>query len=121
MRDDKVTPGPWHVHEGGNFVRVAADGYEEFVERESYLGGPLCIANVAYGQADDVWTEEGHRHALTNARLISAAPELLAALKTVADDVCGMACPSVWKTGQRPPHSNKCEQVRAAIAKAEGR
>lgn len=55
-----------------------------------------------------------------NARLIAAAPELLAALRMVADEVC------CFEDGPRPysgdsylPEKFK-DAIRAAIAKAEG-
>lgn len=44
--------GPLHVYRGGNFVRIGAEGYDEYVEKESYLGGPLCIAEVRADRED---------------------------------------------------------------------
>ena len=55
------------------------------------------------------------------ARLIAAAPELYEALAAVAEDVCSLTCPSVWKTSEGPqPHSDKCKAARSALAKAKG-
>ena len=47
-----------------------------------------------------------------NARLIAAAPEMLAALKG-----CGCIC---YSEVAGPPHDERCDAVEAAIAKAEG-
>ena len=60
-----------------------------------------CVAKTH----DARWTSISLDEGAANARLIAAAPELLAALKTVLRDGCGG-----WD-----------EMVRAAIAKAEGK
>ncbi|MBI3654135.1 MAG: hypothetical protein HY231_24145 [Acidobacteria bacterium] len=62
----------------------------------------------------------GGSRALADARLLAAAPELLEALERSAESLCSFLCPSVKKTGEPWPHSQECEQVRAAIAKARG-
>jgi hypothetical protein len=43
---------------------------------------------------------------------------LLKAADAIKDDVCGLLCPSQWKTGERPPHHPKCVELRAAISEA---
>ena len=78
------TPGPWTVH------------YEPNARDEPGATFVLLEANDRFD------TNEA------NARLIAAAPELLAALKAID---ASPACPS----------KKKREQVRAAVAKAEGR
>lgn len=45
--------------------------------------------------------------------------DLLAILKDAQEDTCSLHCPSVWKTGERRPHSEKCQRVGAAIAELE--
>ncbi len=45
--------------------------------------------------------------------------DLLATLKEAQEDTCSLHCPSVWTTGQRPPHSEKCQRISAAIAEIE--
>src|SRR5262249_20196570 len=76
-----ATPGPWHVYRGGNFTKIAPEGYDELVERTHYLGGAIC-------KLDD-WTGEEHRHdaphVLPTAHLIAAAPELLAENKKLRE------------------------------------
>lgn len=49
-----------------------------------------------------------------NARLIAAAPELLAALKLCADKL------AMWPEGSNPEFFPSLKSARAAIAKAEG-
>ena len=85
--DAKHTPGPWAV--GGRLVIA-----------EKY--GSVCA--VDDGQSDYV----------ANARLIAAAPELLAALKAITDEL------GVPDPGYPAPVANAAEIARAAIAKAEG-
>jgi hypothetical protein len=40
--------------------------------------------------------------------------EIYEALTIASEVVCELRCPSVWKTGQRPPHSEECKKVHAA-------
>ena len=94
------TPGPWEAVENGG--RLATDVF----------AGDLQIADCDWpqGELDGVTLE-------SNARLIAAAPSLLAALKEVLAHVEDMDAPRV---------GNQCtlchtyrEIVRAAIARAE--
>lgn len=61
-------------------------------------------------------------HALSQAeRIRRAAPELLRLLIQAQPHVCSLLCPSVWKTGEpEPPHSDLCNEINAAIARARG-
>lgn len=44
---------------------------------------------------------------------------LMKAADAVKDDVCGILCPSQWKTAEgRPPHHPKCAELRAALNEA---
>lgn len=128
----RPTPGPWHVHEGGNHVYVGADGYNEYIEREGYLGGPLCVAEVNYKATEDHSAD--HDKAMANGRVIAAAPDLLSALKALkleclADHLnpCWDNRPSDkpglhWGSEDGAPvlACSSCN-ARAAIAKAEDR
>jgi len=98
------TPGPWHVSKAFVCREIRADD------------GPF-IASVY-----DHTMTYGERNA--NARLIAAAPALLAALQTLHDDVIRHGCTEgdgdAWLAAfQRLMTS--MEAAGAAIAKAEGR
>jgi hypothetical protein len=84
------TPGPWQVTESGNVAGPTRSfGSQGWV-------GRICLANVMTG---DVEVKAA------NARLIAAAPDLLAACEEALDEDSGLACAG---------------QLRAAIAKARG-
>lgn len=42
--------------------------------------------------------------------------ELEAALREAQADVCSLHCPSTWRTGEKQPHSDKCQAIAAALA-----
>lgn len=91
------TPGPWKAEDDGREVVVYA------------VEGSCRVASIELDNLDD------RSHALRDARLIAAAPDLLAALKRVGcqeEGMCGIA----------PEHfpDGRCF-VCAAIAKAEGK
>ena len=98
----KPTPGPWDVQIScKEFVPVSQGGGERVTiwagsgsDRER-----VCTAT----RLDDVATTKA------NARLIAAAPELLAALEEVAAGYCGDFGPAHIST-----------RIRAALAKARG-
>lgn len=73
-----------------------------------------CVVAAAISARDESYTcGEGISDPATlaaNARLIAAAPDLLAALEALVD---GCECP-----GGR--HDHECTQARAAIARAKG-
>ena len=82
-KQKKHTPGPWRVEMNGNYMRL-------------YMPEPGLKGDVARGYVGEA-----------NARLIAAAPELLAALRLVlAHD--GVLTGADWTA------------IRAAIARAEG-
>jgi hypothetical protein len=110
MTDAKHTPGPWHIgrendHSADRWKRNA-----EWARVRDEAGG--LIAEIA-----SVHPKGGRKSCdfdieAANARLIAAAPDLLAALKAVEND-CMDRCDSLlWGAiGTR---------IRAAIAKATG-
>lgn len=112
------TPGPWkvagscHVHQNyiGQWYHVA-----HVTTADDYHPTP-CIADVC--NRDDYHDSERAAHRpsgeqLANARLIAAAPELLALLTEVADHVA--------KYGGVTRSADKLwSRVNAAIAAAEG-
>jgi hypothetical protein len=107
------TPGPWVVHADGVLVLGAGPKRQAIVDCETSASPNL---------------PQAERKA--NARLIAAAPELLAALKSLeADmdraggDACGMPeCPWCKAGPSGDEHRGDCELLaaRAAIAKAGG-
>lgn len=103
--DDEVkhTAGPWAYKRADH----PTDGEYDFAVR----AGGKVIAE-AFGRVDH--GEAGKRPAEANARLMAAAPELLAALKAFAE--ASEEFPSLLE-----PLSDLVDDARAAIAKAEGR
>ena len=94
----KHTPGPWEVHSN-----IGKKGELGIVAESA-----PCV--IAHGMSEKHWPEI----AQANAALIAAAPEMLEALKTLADYVFREEskqniCSSAWM------------DARKAIAKAEGR
>jgi len=91
------TPGPWHV---------GSDGPDpDIYDAEGYC----VVYQVCSGAHDE--NDDGR----TNAALIAAAPDLLAALEAITKthaDACGF---SDWE-----PATDVIERARAAIAKARG-
>ena len=46
--------------------------------------------------------------------------DLIATLRQAHEDTCSLHCPSVWKTADgRPPHSERCQAVEAAIGQVK--
>lgn len=89
------TPGPWVID--GNRIRT------DYIRFEGAVRG-VCVAQVDKAGV-------GTPQAEANARLMAAAPELLAALKDI------LACPN-W----HPEFSGSLwNNAVAAIARAEGR
>lgn len=100
------TPGPWKVEDDGREVVVYA------------VEGSCRVASIELDNLDD------RSHALRDARLIAAAPDLLAACRLLLDserslgDLCAGGCrPGINQ------HTQGCAVAvaSAAIAKAEGK
>jgi hypothetical protein len=113
------TPGPWSV---GHVIKLSRSGINNIVDWNELpvfvgapgvsggQGNPICIVHMGGPGA----TSNDSESLATNARLIAAAPELLAACKAI-DAHLGTTFPP-YEEGQSP-----YDKVRAAIAKAEGR
>ena len=86
------TPGPWHVYisPGGWQTCVCAEDGSIITRMGNYSGSPV----------------------LANAHLIAAAPDLLAALRSLCSEFYMMMNPSLLPSAYRA--------ACAAIAKAEG-
>jgi len=101
----KHTPGPWTV------------------------GGPVAYGRDILG-ADDIWVGNAHgphdgkggfptdTELEVNARLIAAAPELLAALEDTMCRVCDLYIGEPERDGEEPCYM--CAKARAAVTKARG-
>lgn len=92
MSETKFTPGPWKV------------------ENSIYEHMHSEIASVASGSERGIAQVWKHPNAMTDARLIAAAPEMLEALKAIYE----------WQSGSLLLSTELWEQMRHAIAKAEG-
>jgi hypothetical protein len=97
------TPGPWRIPGANIFRVVAPDAPHQ--NKPSGMCPPYAWAVVCETDPESV----GGPQAAANARLISAAPDLLAACRSVLEMLGSDA--HCYKTG---------ELAKAAVAKAEG-
>lgn len=108
------TPGPWNLHahyDGAPMAVERADG-SAFVAWDLYIAhGDKVIADVIARTGYCGWPHVDNACEMkANARLIAAAPELLAALREVVQNE------AAWR--EMPPGFRR--DASAAIAKAEG-
>lgn len=106
------TPGPWKADEG-------------HTNDPSICGAWGCIRGSKDYILADVYadTEELGREALSNARLMSAAPDLLALAKQYASECSqcnGKGKVALWLSLSEVD-CEECSDIRAVIAKAEGK
>lgn len=99
------TPGPWRVDPDYTGDVQSADGATEIAISWTVKHSGCQHTNPANVPSDDV--------AIANARLIAAAPEMLAALVNLVE-----FCEEVFV---KPNENDDLAFARAAIAKAEGR
>lgn len=97
------TQGPWFVHRKPGFSRL-------FIGSDSYDVAELCHAGFESAE-------------YSNAALIAAAPELLAALKRLLSLMPGQVWNemAVHATGGPDEVNQAADMAAAAISKAEGR
>ena len=100
---ERHTPGPWHIQYIGDECYVESDG--EFICDMQFSECELV------GKVSDAAVDEVRGKVLANARLIAAAPELLAALEHAHKEIIGTS----HKAGSFPGHCYMC----TAIAKAK--
>ncbi len=98
----KHTPGPWKYNANGEvFSPDGTDGDDTLI----------CVVGASSGFRSHAYNRIGGKAVADHARLIAAAPDLLASLRDMVryDDL--------------PPAEQQpaVERARAAIAKAEGR
>jgi len=103
------TPGPWTLND-----RLNSEG------RLAVCQDGVAVALVcARGSSPASGPQYFEREA--NARLIAAAPELLAALRGLARGAPAYPCFCQVATGKATAHTHRCVAAVDAIAKAEGR
>ena len=98
------TPGPWRQDEPGSLLVIAGEGKS----KDDIVAG--CWGH----------SEQRYAEGVANARLISAAPEMLAALQAEIDTHGHLSGRCAVPAGANGCTA-RCEGVRAAVAKAEGR
>lgn len=122
MNNTLHTGGPWAIHtcnENGPFL----DSFFLSTTAQTWDGNEceriICRFPTGTGQFSDIGREN-----LANAHLISAAPDLLSALESLAVWYNGEPCfCHVHGDSERArytPHDSYCDKARAAIAKAKG-
>lgn len=116
MSDAKHTPGPWTQWK--DHAAVFA-GVEEN-ERGTLSGKHLV--EICRCEGDDVGEDddEGEAIAKANARLIAAAPDLLAACEAHHEYMLDLCGGKVDTSALHPNAIANWESIRAAIAKAKG-
>ena len=110
MNNIEHTPGPWHRADKGDLGRIFAEGLNQ---RE----GIIC--NVSIGFKDsDIWD--------ANCHLIAAAPDMLAALRSLRNEITGVWGAFAHEIRASISNTNyqvmldKLDAANSVIAKAEG-
>lgn len=93
------TPGPWTVHDWASDLRVQGANGETVVILRTQTG-------------------DGYQQYLANARLIAAAPALLAALKRAERSLQALGAGKPWTAVETRAAA---EEARAAIHAAKGK
>lgn len=117
MSDTIYTPGPWYLA-GGPGKRG-----------ERYLGTPaICLAVVQPNATGEGGAASEEEEVEANAKLIAAAPDLLAALVRLLDEQCPFTCDTddcdCGEHGNgRDDAGNVCAHIQAAraIARVRGK
>jgi len=108
MSEQKHTPGPWIIDNQEAFILAPKGSNIEYI---ASLGDPINDFGNAWDDA--CMTDE----VVANARLIAAAPELLAALEAAREFIAdGMAMGFVGM----PEDENVLEVIENAIRRAKG-
>lgn len=117
LKQVQHTPGPWDVSIGPpDHLTKAPRAIKTRIVRGPLGIGEGIIATVEYS----VYGAKNADEAEANAALISAAPDLLAALKALEDAVC-KDMDNKFDDAESYACIEQLEMTRAAIAKAEGR
>jgi hypothetical protein len=108
MKTHAHTQGPWHMGAGNGEGSIFADNGRTRLETGGATLYPIARIGLGWNEVEDE----------ANARLIAAAPELMAALIQAVDAL------EFWFPRWGDPGGTASEmmnQARAAIAKATGR
>jgi len=114
-----ATPGPWNVDDNEDII--APDGTHVVCFGHNYddyggIGARSCLFGSQGGERHSVeWSAPYAAEKAANARLLAAAPDLLAALRMLHDDVAEYA--RLNNLGGFDNHAMAA--ARAALAKAE--
>jgi hypothetical protein len=109
------TPGPWTVGD-----------VQWIMNQKSGMGYSYRPITAGSWELATVWEDDSDQEMAANVRLISAAPDLLAALKVAAEFISGHnECLSMPSGSGDRQWNDYCigllEDCKAAITKAEGR
>lgn len=107
MSEIKHTPGPWFVVDNRVFLEIRTSEYEYGGEQI----GDVCSSKYIDGHEDNPVAQ-------ANARLIAAAPELLAIALQYASE-CG-ECAGTGRNDCGHEGCQDCAFIHAVIAKATG-
>jgi len=105
MADASFTPGPWTATHNGHYWQIDSDTHGQI--------GDACSSNTIYIGGKELSRDKARPIAAANARLMAAAPELLAALVDLCD---------AWEHNGGTFKGNVTKSTaaaRAVIAKAE--
>jgi hypothetical protein len=106
MSETKHTPGPWHMGAGNGVGRIFADDGRMRMGDGGTTLYPIATVCTGWDEAEDD----------ANARLIAAAPAMLAALRDVHENRLLSCC-----CGESPCNGTcTATRVAKAIAAAEG-
>ncbi len=112
-----TTPGPWSIAPCSDRQEYR-DVVSEYEIRPDGTQQANWIAQCDIQEGDQAAQNEANAELIV--RAVNAHDDLVAALKAVAEDVCGLLCPSTWRTEDgRPPCHPKCQAIRAALEKAK--
>jgi hypothetical protein len=106
----------WEILEGGNFVCVGEVGFTEWSQKHGYLGGPLSVCKLEHNATED--HEPDHAKAMERARLIAAAPDLLAALKCARAGLSNLIEFHILPSQYREDAKHELEIMDSAIRRA---
>jgi hypothetical protein len=110
MKTTNHTPGPWYVTD---IAIIGNNGGTLIAEHPAVKWQALKSVT----KSGDAIVAESIKQAYANAHLIASAPDLLSAARNAANVLAALA---TGQLAEIKPDSNALQELRAAIAKAEG-